>query len=104
RREVLGVGVRERVVPAGRDRRRDVGVLVPEASEVVLLLRPPLVVGAARAVVLERLVEGRDVSERQLALVPGPAPEELPQVAEIAPHVLLLGRVALHLLRVGSVD
>ena len=104
RREVLGVGVGEAVVPAGRHRRRDVGVLVPEAREVVLLLRPPLVVGPARAVVLERLVERRDLPQRELALVPRPLPEELPQVAEVVPHLLLPDRVALHLLRVGGVD
>ena len=104
RREVLGVGGRERVVPAGRDRHRDVGVLVPVARVVVLDPRPVLVVGAAGVVVEQRVLERRHVAQRGLAALPRRRAEELPQVAEVVPDVLLLGRVVGDVLRVLGVD
>ncbi len=104
RREVLGVGVGEAVEPPGRHRDRDVRVLGPVAGVVVHLAGPPVVVGAARRVVLERLVEGGDVPERQLALAVRPAPHQLPEVPQVVPDLLLLLEVAGHVLRVGGVD
>ena len=104
RREVLRVRGRERVVPAGREGARDVGVLAPEARVVVLDAAPVLVVGAARVVVDQRVLERRHVPERRLAALPRCRPEQLPQVLEVVPDLGRLGRVVTYVLRVLRVD
>ena len=70
RREVLGVGVGEAVIPARRECSRDVGMLVEITREVVVLALPELVVLAARVVVEERLLERGRVPQRQLSFLP----------------------------------
>ena len=102
--EVLAVGGRERVVPARRERARNIGVLGPEPGVVVLDPAPVLVVGSARVVVDQRVLERRHVAECRLAPLPRRRPEELPEVLQVLPHVGHLARVVAHVLRVLRVD
>ena len=104
RGEVLGVRVRKAVVPAGRERAGHVRVPVVVGREVVRLLRPVVVVRAARRVVEERLLERRRVAQRELALPEGELPEELAEMLEVLPDLELLVPVARDVLRVLRVD
>ncbi len=79
-------------------------MLVPELRVVVLDPVPVVVVGAARVVVDERVLEGRHVPQGGLAPPPRRRAEELPQVAQVVPDVLLLLRVVAYVLRVLRVD
>ena len=88
RGEVVGVGPGPRVEPARRDGHRDVGVPVEVGGEVALDARPPVVVGAARVVVDQRLLERRDETQRRLAALPRRRPVELAQVPQVVPDLL----------------
>ena len=77
---------------------------VPELRVVVLDPVPVLVVRASRVVVEKAVLEWRHVPERGLAALPRRRAEELPQVAQVVPDVLLLLRVAGDVLGVLGVD
>ena len=79
-------------------------MLLPVARVVVLDPAPVVVVGAARVVVDQRLLERRHVTQRRLAPPPRRRLEELPEVAEVVPDVLLLVRVVGDVLCVLGVD
>ncbi len=71
---------------------------------VVLDPAPVLVVGTARVVVEQRVLERWHVPERRLAARPRRRLEELAEVAKVVPDVLLLLRVVGDVLRVLGVD
>ena len=102
--EVLGIGCRKRVIPAGRKSHRDVGMLPPVPRVVVLDPIPVRVVGAARVVVQQGILERRHVPQGRLTALPRGRPEELPQVAKIVPDILLLLRFVRDLPRILRVD
>ena len=79
-------------------------MLGPEPGVVVLDPAPVLVVGSARVVVDQRVLERRHVAECRLAPLPRRRPEELPEVLQVLPHVGHLARVVAHVLCVLRVD
>ena len=92
-REVLGVGGRERVVPAGRQGGRYVGVLAPVPGVVVLDAVPVGVVAAPGVIVDQRVLQRGHMAQCGLPALPGRGAKQLAQVAQVVPDVLLLARV-----------
>ncbi len=104
RREVVCIRPCPRVEPARRDRHRHVCVLVEVSGEVALDPRPPVVVGAARVVVDQRLLERRHEAQRGLPALPRRGPEELTEVPQVVPDLLRERGVVEHLLGVLGMD